>query len=227
MFRIPTPARRAPVMALLGALFLGACQDESQPFTPEFEETVLSETALGEAATQADDTQDGLIDTAQRDRERDHTRDRPAVDRVGLAVQFGASAIDLAETILADEGADDRQRALLQEAMEAQRAAEAALDNGDTALAVRMAQKACWGALKAWVAPGGVTRDEADKVHRLATELLTEAAAQVGDDDGVRGLILSWAITFYTHGDQALEAGQIRGVAWLWKAAVLSWFLID
>ncbi len=226
MFRIPTPARRAPAMALLGALFLGACQDESQPFTPEFEETVLSEAALGEAATQADDTQDGLISTAQRDRDRDRTR-HPDVDRVGLAVQFGASAIDLAQDIFEHEGADDRQRALLQEAMEAQRAAEAALDNGDTGLAVRMAQKACWGALKAWVAPGGVTREEAEKVHRLATELLTEAAAQVGDDAGVRGLILSWAITFYTHGDQALEAGQIRGVAWLWKAAVLSWFLID
>ena len=229
MFRIPTPASRAPVIALIGALFLGACQDESQPFTPEFDETVLSEAALTEAATQADNTQDGMIGTAQRDRDRDRDRtgDRPAIDRVGLAVQFGASSIELAQEILEHEGADDRQRALLQEAMEAQRAAEAALENGDTGLAVRMAQKACWGALKAWVAPGGVTREEAEKVHRLATELLTEAAAQVGDDDGVRGLILSWAITFYTHGDQALEAGQIRGVAALWKAAVLSFFLIS
>ena len=225
MFSIPSPGRRAPVLALVAALALAACQDESQPFTPDVEESVLSEAALGEATIAADNTQDGLVDSAQRDRDRDRTRDRPAIDRVGLAVQFGAASIDLTRAIFEREGATERQRALLEEAVEAQRAAEAALANGDTGLAVRMAQKACWGALKAWVAPDGVTREEAEQVHRLATELLTEAAAQVGDDDGVRGLILSWAITFYTHGDQALEEGQIRGVASLWKAAVLSFFL--
>lgn len=231
MFRNPNPLRRVPALALASVLVLGACQDESQPFQPTLEETALTEAALTEATTQADNTQDGLIANAQRDRDRDRDRDRggdrPAVDRVGLAVEFGAASIALAIDILEREGADERQRALLEEAKEAQRAAEAALATGDTARAVRMAQKACWGALKAWVAPGGVTRDEANNVHRLATELLTEAAAQVGDNDGVRGLILSWAITFYTHGDQALEAGHIRGVASLWKAAVLSYFLID
>lgn len=227
MFRIPNPARRAPALALLGVLALAACQDESQPITPSMEEPALSEASLTEAATQADATQDGMIDSAQRDRDRDRTRDRPAIDRVGLAVQFASASIDLVQQIFIDEGADERQRALLEEAMQAERAAKAALEAGDTGLAVRMAQQACWGALKAWVAPGGVTREEAEKVHRLATELLSEAAAQVGDDDGIRGLVLSWAISFYTHGDQALQAGQIRGVAALWKAAVLSFFLIS
>ncbi len=228
MFRSMKRGLTAPALALLGALALGACDDEAQFTAPDAdapEAAALDATALAQAATAAERTQDGLYDAARRERTRNN--DRPEVDRVGLAVEFGASSIDLATSILEREGATERQRALLAEAKEKQRAAEAALDAGDSGLAIRLARAACWGALKAWVAPDGVTREEADKVDALAVELITEAAAVVGSDDGVRGLILSWAVAFYTSGHSKIEEGQIRGVVGLWKGAVLAYFLID
>lgn len=227
MIRYPKRGLSASALALITTFALGACDDGTPTSTPvdTSDAATLDVTSLIEATTAAERTQDGLYDAAQRDRTRNHQR--PAVDRVGLVVAFGASSIDLAKAILDREGATERQRELLGEAIEAQRGAEAALEAGDTGLAVRLSRTACWGALKAWVAPGGVSRDEAEKVDALAVELLTEAAAQVGEDEGVRGLILSWAVSFYSHGHASLEAGQIRGVVGLWKAAVLAHFLID
>lgn len=223
-----TRAATAPAWALLGLLALAACQDGVDPVTPADTETTLSEAALDGTALQVETQQETLFGDAERTRQRDRDRgiDRPAVDRVGFVVSVASAAVDLATEILRDEGADDRQEALLERAAQYERAAVTALDAGATAEAVRLAQAACWTALKAWILPGGVTREEADEVEATARQLLTQAAAAVGDDDGVRGLVLSWATTFYTHGVAKLDAGEVRGVAALWKAAVLSYWLL-
>ena len=133
---------RGPAFALLGLLTLAACQDAGDPVTVPVDDTVLSEAAMDVVAQDVERQQDGLTATAQRDRQRDHTR--PAVDRVQLAVDLGGVAVDLATEILDREGADDRQRALLEEAGELHRRSVAALDEGDTGLALRLAQQACW-----------------------------------------------------------------------------------
>jgi hypothetical protein len=228
MYSLRDRALRPSLFALLGLLALGACQDGDDPLAVPVEETTLAEAALDGVADQVELQQESLFADAERTRQRDRDRghDRPALDRVGLVVAFSGAAVHLAQDILAREGADDRQRALLAQAVEQQRAAVAALEAGDPGRAVRMAQAACWTALKAWVAPGGVTREEAEKVQLHAHELVTAAAEAVGDDEGVRGQILSWAVTFYVHGAEQLELGQIRGVGALWKAAVLSWYLV-
>ncbi len=228
MTTVRTRAGTAPAWALLGVVALTACQDGTEPLTPDLQETPLTEAALDGTTLQVETQQESMFGDAERTRQRDRDRgiDRPAVDRVGLAVAFAGAAVELATETLRLEGADDRQEALLQDAEEYERAAVAALDAGDTGAAVRAAQAACWTALKAWILPGGITHEEATAVKNTATELLTQAAAAVGDDDGVRGLVLSWAVTFYTHGVEKLDAGELRGVAALWKSAVLSYWLL-
>ncbi len=219
-----TRSLRAPTFALLGLLTLGACQDAGDPVAVSVDDQVLSEAAMDVAADQVEQQYDEMTVTAQDERQRDRTR--PEVDRVGLAVAMSGTAVDLAAEILAREGADDRQRALFDQAEEFHRQAVGALARGDHGLAVRMAQQAFWTALKAWIAPGGVTRDEATAVQTLARQLLDDATSVVGDDDRLRGLILSWAQRFYQQGAAALAAGHLRGVMPLWKAAVLSAHLL-
>ena len=214
-------------LLLTALLSWTACQDADSPAAPQLPEPALTEAALDGAAQQIDQQQESNVGQADRQRQRDGTpNDRGTFDRIGLAVDLAASAVDLATEILAREGADERQRALLAEAERFLDAAEAALRAGDTAGVVRNSQAACWTALKAWILPGGVTREEAEAVRSLATELLTEAAARVGDDAGIEATILGWAAGFYTHGAQQLDAGNLRGVVGLWKAAALSFYLI-
>lgn len=223
-----TPPATAPVWALLALVGLAACQDGSDPVIPASQETVLTEAALDGTADQVETQQQDMFGDAERTRERDRANgiDRPAVDRVGLVVAFASAAVDLASEILRDEGADDRQIALLERAVGYERAAVAALEAGNAGQAVRMAQAACWTALKAWILPDGITHEEVQSVKDTAAELLAEATAAVGGDDGVRGLVLSWATRFHEHGLEKLEAGEVRGVAALWKAAVLSYWLL-
>jgi hypothetical protein len=184
------------------------------------------EASLDVASQDVDRQQDANVGRMDRQRDRDRDGAGLTFDRVGLAVDLADSAVELAGRILEREGADDRQAALFAEAERHLSAARAALAAGDGAAAVRNAQAACWTALKAWVLPGGVTREEAEAVRSLATELLTEAAAVVGDDEGIRGTILGWAVGFYTHGAAQLDAGNLRGIVGLWKAAALSFHLV-
>ena len=218
--------RRFAVTALVAVVGATACQDAEAPLAPAAPDAILSESTLDVASQQVDRQQESNV--GQMDRQRDRARDGQGrtFDRVGLAVDFADAAVSRAGRIPEAEGADDRQAALYDEAERHLRAAQAALAAGDHAAAVRPAQPACATALTAWTLPGGPTRDEAEAVPDPATELLTEAAAQVGAADGIRGTILGWAAGFHTHGAAQLDAGNLRGVVGLWKAAALSFYLV-
>lgn len=210
---------------VLGILALTACQDGADPATP-LDDLPLTEAVLDQTADQLDIDQESMFSASDRTLQRDQ-RDRPSLDRARLAVDFAGSAVDLSTEILRDAGADDRQLALLGQAEAHLRQAVAALDAGNGAEAKRRAHAASWTALKAWVLPDGVSDEEIRMVQTTAETLLTEATAAVGGDDGLPGQVLSWATTFYDRGVEKIAGGQPRGVAALWKSAILSHWLVN
>lgn len=214
-------------MTLFALALTAACQDlDTEPLLVEAPfETSVDEASLDLAGSEVSDLQDQLVRDAQRDRARD--RRHPRVDRIGLIVELGATAVSLAERLIDGQGADREQLRLLQQAKEYLRLAKAALRSDDPERAVHFAIQACWTALKAVVLPGGVTEEEERMIHELATDLIQAAVAAVGDDPtGLEKLLLQWSAQFYAAGVELLESGQVRGVAWLWKSAVISTYII-
>ncbi|WP_405283244.1 hypothetical protein V3331_15395 [Gaopeijia maritima] len=213
--RTPTPA----LLGLLGLLALAACDDTADPLAPDTADTLLSEAVIDGAADQVELEQEVMFDQSQRT--------RPSLDRAELAVGFAVSAVDLSTELLREAGGGDAaQQALLGRAESQSEGASEALAAGRTAQAVRLAHGSVWTAMKAWILPGGVTDEEVRLVHSTAEELLRQASAAVGGDDGLNGQVLSWAETFFARGEEKIESGQPRGVAALWKAAVLSHWLL-
>jgi hypothetical protein len=136
-----------------------------------------------------------------------------------VSVALGASAVSLATRILDEQGADDEQLRYLDTAVEFQRAAEAALEDGDLRRAIHLSNLAEWAALKAVVLPGGVTVEEARAMSELAESLYAAAAA--GDLTEAETVFLKRTRALIDHGSAALEAGSVRGVVPLWRAAVI------
>ena len=157
-------------------------------------------------------------------------------DRARLAVALGATAVSLAERSIADEvvptdaietdAVDNRDR-WLANAHEMLEKAEQALANGNFARAVHFAQHAQWSALKAVILPGGITQEELRTMLQLAEALLMDAEVALGDEASDLDLrLLNRAGSLIEIGIERLEAGHKRGVAALWRSAVISTWLI-
>lgn len=167
---------------------------------------------------------------------RDHRGD-VAPERARLAVDLARTAVDLAERLV---GADDtpvrdgdageareRMDRWLAYAKRFLSVAEQALENGRYARAVHFAYHAHASALKAVVLPGGITEEELVAMAQLAHDLYAQAAVAVGDDPTeLEERLLALAGRLIERGEQALQDGHERGVGALWRAAVISSWLL-
>lgn len=166
-------------------------------------------------------------------------RDRPdiQVDRARLSVALAGSAVALAERLIADgtvPPATDRvtdvashQNRWLGHAKRLLAMAEQALGEGNLRRAVHLAHHAQWSALKAVILPGGVNDEEIRAMADLAQSLYEQAEAALGQEATDLELrLLNHARELIELGLERLEAGQARGVAALWRAAVVCHWLL-
>ncbi|MDA0328657.1 MAG: HEPN domain-containing protein [Gemmatimonadetes bacterium] len=161
-------------------------------------------------------------------------------DRARLEVSFAGVAVSLAERLIADQvvpidvaqpDASGRRNRWLANARHMLEHAQQALSNGHFARALHFAQHAQWSALKAVILPGGITEDELDAMVVLATELHEQASTALGANPDIEPSelelrILGRAGDLLEIGIRKLEAGHRRGVAALWRSAVMSSWLI-
>ncbi|HET9948249.1 MAG TPA: hypothetical protein VFQ22_04980 [Longimicrobiales bacterium] len=178
---------------------------------------------------------------ARYHRGRRHHRGEILEERARLAVALAEQAVQLAERLVeGDEvlgqgvpARDDRpethdhRNRWLAHANRMLNIAQRALDNGHWARAVHFAWHARWAALKAVVLPGGVTEEEQQAMGELADTLLAQATEAVGDDaPELHQRLLARAGRLIERGHEALEQGHVRGVAALWRGAVICAWLI-
>jgi len=167
--------------------------------------------------------------------QRAHQRRRPRgipgdafADRARLRVALAGTAVALAERLVdAQDAPHERQLRHLAIANRLLGAAEAALADGRLRRAVHYAELAGWSALHAVVLPGGITHEEARAMHELATSLLEDARAAVGDQPSdLRTALLRRAARLLQIGEVQLARGNVRGIGALWQSAVISRWLI-
>jgi hypothetical protein len=193
---------------------------------------------IGQIATQAreacqdgDQTRAGALGVLaeqafrhqHRNNEQNHSR------RAALAVALADEAVGLAERILdeQDPAAETEQLDLLATAKEFLAMAHRALEAGELARAAHLAHQAQWWALKAVVIPGGITDEDARLVLELAESLYAQAREAIGPEPTeLEAALLARAARLIERGKSVLESGSGRGIGALWKAAVLSSFLI-
>ncbi len=166
---------------------------------------------------------------------RDHRGDVHP-DRARLAVALAGTAVQMATRLVEAQGtpqrdaitdAADHQNRWLAQARRMLAMAEEALASGHFARAVHFAHHAHWSALKAVILPGGITEEELRAMAELANNLYEEAVVAVGDDPTqLQARLLALAERLIERGEEQLEAGNKRGVAPLWRAAVISRWLI-
>ena len=163
----------------------------------------------------------------QRRRPRDVPDDAYA-GRARLRVALAGTAVALAERLVsAQDAPHEEQLRHLAIANRLLEAAEAALGAGRLRRAVHFAELATWSALRAVVLPGGVTREEARAMHELATSLLEDARAAVGEEPtALQQALLRRAHRLLEIGEAQLRRGNVRGVGALWQSAVISRWLI-
>lgn len=160
-----------------------------------------------------------------------------APDRARLEVELAAHAVALAERLVeVDDAAtlcatDTDVRCLrnrwLQQAKRLLALSERALEAGYWRRAVHLAEYAHWAALKAVILPGGVQEEELKAIADLAVELYAQAEASIGEDaSDLKKRLLNRAADLIEAGLARLEAGYQRGVAPLWRAAVICSWLI-
>ena len=157
-----------------------------------------------------------------------------SIDRVRLEVSFAGTAVALAERLInaqdpaTDVANSDRQNRWLAHAKRLLERAETALANGHFARALHFAQHAHWSALKAVILPGGITEAELKAMVELAENLLEQAKAALGDDPTELELrIFKRAGRLIEIGKARLAEGHKRGVAAVWRGAVMSAWLLD
>jgi HEPN domain-containing protein len=159
-------------------------------------------------------------------------------ERAELAVSLAATAVQLADRLLNDDATPVRSLAttdvrdhqnrwfVYAQAMLAR--ARFALENGHYARAVHFAWHAQWAALKAVILPGGVTDEEIRAMVELADRLHGEAEIAIGDEPTeLEARLFARAGRLIELGEQMLEDGFKRGVAPIWRAAVISRWLMD
>lgn len=154
-----------------------------------------------------------------------------APERARLEVAFAGTAVALAEGLVADHvvptdvaesDVPERQNRWLAHAEKMLERAEQALSNGRFTRAVHFAQHAQWSALKAVILPGGITEGELQAMVELAQTLHEQATTAVDENPTeLRLRLLNRAGDLIEIGIRRLEAGHKRGVAALWRAAVI------
>jgi hypothetical protein len=93
---------------------------------------------------------------------------------------------------------------------------------------VHFAWHAHWSALRAVILPGGVTQEEIRAMVALANELHEQAEVAIGDDPTeLQEQLLARAGRLIAHGEALIADGHKRGVAPVWRGAVISRWLID
>ncbi|GMR12581.1 MAG: hypothetical protein BMS9Abin29_0771 [Gemmatimonadota bacterium] len=156
-----------------------------------------------------------------RDRDRDRDRGRATDASARLAVAMANTAVQLASRLLDGRDVSARQLHLLEAAARLAAGASEALEAGRFRAAAMLGHKAVNTSLWAVVAPE-VTEDEVRMVKDLAEEMLEAArAALAASPDEALQLLLSRAVAGYEFGLAKLEAGDLRGISLLWKAAVV------
>ncbi|HUF75029.1 MAG TPA: HEPN domain-containing protein, partial [Longimicrobiales bacterium] len=167
---------------------------------------------------------------------RDHRGD-VSPGRARLTVGLAGTAVDLAERLVSADDtpvrdasssdASERMNRWLVQARRFLALAEHALQNGRYARAVHFAYHAHGSALKAVILPGGITEEELVAMAELANDLYGQAQAAVGDTPTeLQERLLALAGRLIERGEEALEQGYKRGVAALWRAAVISRWLL-
>lgn len=189
-------------------------------------------TMAREACQNGDKTRAGalgvLAEQAYRHQQRNHEGDPSR--RAAMAVDLAEKAIGLAARLLDEQApaADAQQRDLLATAEEFLSAAQRALEAEEYQRAAHLAHQAQWWALKAVVIPGGVTDEDARFILELAETLYAQARDTIGPEPNeVQEALLTRAARLIEHGKAKLESGSFRGLGALWKAAVLSTWLLD
>jgi hypothetical protein len=157
-------------------------------------------------------------------RHRKHCRPDPDPDRPNgarIAVALGHTSVGLAARIIDEQGGGTpEQLRFLASAKQYQAMAERALQAGYPARAVHFAELATWASLKAIVLPGGITKEEVRAMVELAKSLYDKAAAT--NPTGVKAVMLERAKALIAKGIAMVEEGKVRGVAPLWRGAVIS-----
>ena len=159
-------------------------------------------------------------------------------DRARLAVSLAGTAVALAERLVAADstpvrqlGASnvrDHQNRWLAHARRMLEKAEHALAAGHFARAVHFAEHAHWSALKAVILPGGITEEELRAMVALAHHLYDEAKIALGDaPTELEQRLFARAGRLIELGERMLAEGNKRGVAPVWRGAVISRWLMD
>jgi HEPN domain-containing protein len=168
---------------------------------------------------------------------RHHRRVDVTAERAELAVSLAENAVQLAE-LLVDApdtpvrtlGTTDVREHMNRWLVHAHRMlamAQLALENGHNARAVHFAWHAQWSALRAVILPGGVTDEEISAMVDLAHELLDEAEVAIGaDPTELQEHMLARAGRLIARGEELIADGYKRGVAPVWRGAVISRWLI-
>jgi HEPN domain-containing protein len=169
---------------------------------------------------------------------RHHRRVNVSPERARLAVSLAATAVQLAErlvdapdTPVRSLGASNVREHMNRWLVHANRMlakAQQALEAGHYARAVHFAWHAHWSALRAVILPGGVTEEEISAMVALAHELHAQAEVAIGDDPTeLEQQLFERAGRLIAHGEELIADGHKRGVAPVWRGAVISQWLID
>ena len=159
-------------------------------------------------------------------------------DRARLAVALANTAVNLAERLVTTDslpvltlGTTDvslQENRWLWHAKRMLAHAQTALTNGNWARAVHFAEHAHWSALKAVILPGGVTDEELTAMVELAHDLYAEAEIAIGDTPTeLEARLFARAGRLIAAGEAMVAEGKKRGIALVWRGAVISRWLMD
>ena len=168
---------------------------------------------------------------------RDHPGD-VLPDRARLAVSLAGTAVALAERLVAADSMPvrqlgtsnvrDHQNRWLAHARRMLEKAEQALAAGHFVRAVHFAEHAHWSSLKAVILPGGITEVELRAMVVLARHLYDEAEIALGEEPTeLEKRLFAQAGRLIERGEKMLADGNKRGVAPIWRGAVISRWLMD
>ena len=210
--------------------------DDPEALTAALEAIIAEAQALLDAGDTVGAAARAVLGEQTLRRHRDRRDFMVGEDRARLEVAFAAEAVGLAqrliddEVVVADDNAADvpeRRNGWMAHALKFLEKAEQALENGRYPRAAHFAAHAQWSALKAVILPGDITEEEIQGVLQVAEELHEQATAALPDDATELQLrVLNRAGDLIEIGLRRLEAGYKRGVAALWRSAVMSSWLL-